>query len=51
MLLWVSWQLGKTTSDILQDVEWHPKNENMFGSVSDNGQIMMWVLIKTHFKF
>lgn len=42
--------LGKHTSNISQDVEWHPKNENMFGSVSDDGQIMMWVLIKTCFK-
>ncbi|OXB35935.1 histone acetyltransferase type B subunit 2 [Cryptococcus neoformans] len=29
-------------SAYVADVEWHPKNENMFGSVSDDGQIMIW---------
>ncbi|WVQ79234.1 histone acetyltransferase type B subunit 2 [Cryptococcus sp. DSM 104549] len=26
----------------VSDVDWHPKNENMFGSVGDDGQIMIW---------
>lgn len=29
---------------VVGDVSWHPKNENLFGSVGDDCQLMIWDL-------
>lgn len=28
--------------DVVEDVAWHIKNENMFGSVGDDHKLMIW---------
>ncbi|KAM1211827.1 hypothetical protein PS1_003481 [Malus domestica] len=47
---------GHDKEGVVGDVSWHPKNENLFGSVGDDCQLMIWDLrtnqtqhcVKTH---
>lgn len=30
--------------NVVRDASWHPKNENFFGSVGDDGLLLIWDL-------
>lgn len=38
------WLLRQGHESVVEDVSWHSKNENLFGSVGDDGNVILWDL-------